>query len=107
MKLLNCLKCNSIISLSKIALKCPCGLSKGKYLQNGLTAVIAGECRALGMINPEYIKSLNTPTIPFETYYKWFPILSDPKHNVIKMTVTEFDDQEELLEVNNSKNDNE
>lgn len=68
MKLLNCLKCNDIVSLTMITRLCGCGTSRGKYLNDGLNVIITGEyARTIGIINNEYIISIHVPTI---TSYK-------------------------------------
>jgi hypothetical protein len=68
------------------------GSSKGVYQKNKLFVVILGDCRVLGMLNSEYIISLTAPVIPFKTNYKWFPILSEEEHHVLKSNSdTEFD----------------
>jgi hypothetical protein len=95
MKLLNCLGCHDIIALSSKQIRtCLCGESKGYYAKNGVTAFIYGEkSRAIGFINSEYIKSLTQEIVPWQTYYKWFPIISVPEHHVIK-----FDNLQEFTQ---------
>ncbi len=92
MKLLNCTRCNDIIAMTSSTVRnCMCGMSKGRYLKNGLTGIICGKyARLIGLLNQEYNISLTTPTIPFHTYYKWFPILSEKEHNVLKLSEEEF-----------------
>jgi hypothetical protein len=46
--------------------------------------VVKGHARNVGMLNSEYVKSLVTPTIPWKTHYRWFPILPEEQHNVVK-----------------------
>lgn len=93
MKLLNCTKCNDIVSLaSSVTRVCLCGASKGRYLQNGVTALVTGNhVRVLGMLNTEYNVSKQVPVIPFHTYYRWFPILLEPAHNVLLVDSGEYD----------------
>lgn len=51
MKLLMCLKCFDVFSLTKKVRTCSCGETKGKQLEDGLNAVYSGECVPLGMTN--------------------------------------------------------
>lgn len=85
MKLLNCLKCHSIISLHKQWVSCHCGQSKARYREDGIYAELIGPGRIIGMINSEYIASLTAPIIPFHTKYSWFPIISKQEHHVITL----------------------
>ncbi len=84
MKLLNCLKCNDIFAIKSTVKQCDCGLSKGMYQKDQLNVVIVGECRVLGMLNQEYVTSLTAPIVPFKLIYKWFPILPEAEHHVLK-----------------------
>jgi hypothetical protein len=99
MKLLNCTRCNDIIALTtKVVRTCACQSSRGAYRDGGVVAVIAGEpARVLGMLNSEYVRSMRVPTVPWSTYYRWFPILTQHEtggrleHNVLKVPEAEFD----------------
>jgi len=51
MKLLMCLKCFDVFSLTKKVRVCSCGATKGKQMEDGLNAVYSGECVPLGMTN--------------------------------------------------------
>lgn len=76
MKLLNCLECNSIVSLNSYeGAFCRCKKSKGYYKEDKLTAVYVGPARILGINNSEYRESL---TLPKEKYklvdFNWFVV---------------------------------
>ncbi len=72
---------------STITRQCLCGLSSGKYRDDGLCAEFTGPARIIGMLNNEYLSSLNVKVIPFKTYYKWFPILSNEQNHVYDLNV--------------------
>jgi len=83
MKLLNCTKCHDVVAFAKQTRTCACGETRGRYLSNGLTVLVVGpSARVLGMINDEYRASIVQPIVPFQTYFRWFPILLEAKHNV-------------------------
>jgi hypothetical protein len=85
-KLLNCTSCGDIIMLQHYIRTCICEASCGAYKADRITAVIYGKyARVLGIENSELIASLKTKIIPFNTYFKWFPIISSLEHNVINV----------------------
>ena len=53
MKLLMCLKCGDIFSLTMKNKTCGCGESSGMYVDN-LNAEIKGECKAIGFANSKF-----------------------------------------------------
>lgn len=85
MKLLNCLKCHFIGSLSVgQTTTCHCKASQARYKRDGIYAIVCGkDARILGMLNEEYKTSIHATIVPFETNYKWFPILSQDIHHVM------------------------
>jgi hypothetical protein len=91
MKLLNCTKCHDVVAVkSATATLCQCRASQAQYLRDGLNVLLLGEhARVLGMLNREYRTSLSAPIVPFETNYRWFPILPQPEHHVHKVASTE------------------
>jgi hypothetical protein len=83
MKLLNCLACNDVVALASQTRICGCGVTKGRYLEGDMVALICGpKARVIGMLNSEYIVSKTVKVVPFRTHFRWFPILSEPQHNV-------------------------
>ena len=94
MKLLNCLKCTHIVSLDRDStVVCKCGASRGRYLHDGLIALVHGDhVRVLGIANAQYRTSVHEPVIPFRTNYQWFPILPQVEHHVRQVaTVDQFE----------------
>jgi hypothetical protein len=51
MKLIFCTECHDIVSLKSDWRHCDCGLSCGKYEDDGLNAVVSGPCIPLGFAN--------------------------------------------------------
>lgn len=80
MKLLNCMRCHDILSLTDGKLRtCRCGQSEGRYI-NELEVLYKGQCRILGIANSEYTSSLKALTTLDEKgnsvpTFKWFVIL--------------------------------
>jgi hypothetical protein len=62
MKLLMCLKCGDIFSLSKKEKTCGCGETKGLYI-NDLNAEISGNCQPIGIGNGSFTESLKIQRI--------------------------------------------
>lgn len=60
MKLLNCFLCNDIQLLTQELRTCKCGKSRGRYLEDNLTAEIEGYCRCLAILNQEYEQTLKS-----------------------------------------------
>lgn len=58
MKLLICVKCNSVFNLKKEVKTCTCGESKGNYLEDGLNAEYEGPCLPLGFKNSSLTSAL-------------------------------------------------
>ena len=54
MKLLMCLKCGDVFSLSSEDKSCGCGESGGKYVDE-LNAEIRGDCKAIGFDNKKFV----------------------------------------------------
>lgn len=57
MKLLLCLKCADIFSLSRKEKYCGCGETSGKYIDD-LNAEISGDCQPIGFSNGSFRSSL-------------------------------------------------
>lgn len=53
MKLLICLKCGDIFSLSHKEKSCGCGRTKGQYIDE-LNAEISGPCKGIGFANQSF-----------------------------------------------------
>ena len=51
MKLLYCNRCFDVIQLVKTTRTCQCGASGGHYKEDGLNAIIHGDCKPLGFVN--------------------------------------------------------
>lgn len=51
MKLLFCKQCQDIVALRRVHRACECGESGGKYLDDGLHAVVDGPCHLIGFAN--------------------------------------------------------
>lgn len=58
MKLLMCNDCSDVFSLRYEVRNCVCGKSGGHYLEDGLHAVIWGECIALGFANDSFVTAI-------------------------------------------------
>lgn len=58
MKLLYCPRCQSVFSLHLHLRSCECGLVKGRYEPNGVTAVVNGEGYSLAMGNGSFNMAL-------------------------------------------------
>lgn len=58
MKLLHCNDCSDVFSLRYEKRTCICGKSGGHYLEDGLHAVIWGECIALGFANDSFVTAI-------------------------------------------------
>lgn len=80
MKLLNCLNCAQIISISKELTVCKCSKSSAQYLEDNLTVTYKGPCRILGILNEQYNiaksrKLINGPDDESNWIeFKWFVI---------------------------------
>ena len=59
MKLILCVDCNAILSLSQEWKKCDCGNSSGAYAPNGLHAHIRGNAVPLGFHNASFEHALS------------------------------------------------
>lgn len=86
MKLLNCTKCTDIRKLTRHWRRCGCGLSKGKYLNDGLTVVVVGPALVLGIANPDYMlaRGRGLPKRPYVENYKWWVINPDWQGSHVK-----------------------
>lgn len=51
MKLIACKKCKDVIGLDYENRSCKCGLSGGRYNEDGDTVTVTGPCRVIGMEN--------------------------------------------------------
>lgn len=58
MKLIFCPECNDILKLSLRERVCECGQSGGKYLPDGIDAIITGKAIPLGIANSSFVKAL-------------------------------------------------
>lgn len=67
MKLLLCLKCSDIFSLSRKEKTCSCGETKGKYIDE-LNAEISGDCEPIGFANTSFFKALKMQRIENKHY---------------------------------------
>jgi hypothetical protein len=85
MKLIFCPLCEDVRKLHKEETKCRCGKSSGKYLEDGLHAVIAGEAIPLGFSNPSFAEVLRNR--PREGMGQDFVAFVMPKYakRIIKM----------------------
>lgn len=88
MRLLNCIRCHDVLSLSHIARICRCGSSRGVTLYDGINVVISGDyARVLSIKNSDYYKSTN-PSASLIYDYRWS--FTDFQ-NVKKLNQYEFD----------------
>lgn len=62
MKLLMCLKCGDIFSLSRKEKTCGCGETKGLYVDE-LNAEISGECQPIGIANGSFSEAIKVQRI--------------------------------------------
>lgn len=62
MKLLACIECSDVFSLTRKVRRCGCGMSAGVYRDN-LNAEITGPCQPIGFSNASFIKSLQLQKI--------------------------------------------
>ena len=85
MKLLMCLKCFDVFSLTKKVRVCSCGAAKGKYMEDGLNAIYSGECVPLGVTNTSLSNASSHQRdegegVPFEAFV--MPQVSDTMRKV-------------------------
>lgn len=59
MKLIYCNNCRDVIQLTKTTNTCQCGESGGHYKEDGLNAVIHGNCKPLGFTNSSFSYALS------------------------------------------------
>lgn len=67
MKLLLCIKCSDIFSLTMDERTCKCGKSSGKYVDQ-LNAEIKGDCMPLGFANQSFLDALRRQHIENKHY---------------------------------------
>jgi len=67
MKLLLCMKCSDIFSLTFEDRTCKCGETSGKYIDD-LNAEIKGECMPIGFANSSFINALKMQEIENKHY---------------------------------------
>jgi len=60
MKLLLCTTCWDIFKLEFEMRSCKCGCTKGKYLSDGLKAVVNGNGISLGILNQDLAAAMNS-----------------------------------------------
>jgi len=59
MKLIYCNECQDVFRLFITTRSCQCGESGGHYKDDGLYAVIHGNCKPLGFANTSFVKAMN------------------------------------------------
>ena len=57
MKLIYCNFCRDVIRLHKTTRTCQCGASGGNYREDGLNAVIHGNCQPIGIHNSSFMEA--------------------------------------------------
>jgi hypothetical protein len=62
MKLIYCIICKSVISLSEQTKACDCGRSSGRYLDL-IKAEIAGPCIPIGFANSTFVQALQNQPV--------------------------------------------
>src|SRR6187551_608686 len=58
MKLLMCEDCNSIFNLSRKWKQCECGKTGGKYLEDGINAIVSKDSISIAIGNGSFINAL-------------------------------------------------
>lgn len=56
MKILKCNKCKDMIALRMWNKSCKCGECKGKFVEDGRTISISGDCTVLGFPNDAFFE---------------------------------------------------
>lgn len=67
MKLLLCIKCSDVFSLTTEERACNCGKSSGRYVDQ-LNAEIKGDCMPLGFANESFVYALKRQIIENKHY---------------------------------------
>ena len=67
MKLLFCIKCSDIFSLTMEERTCKCGKSSGKYVDQ-INAEIKGDCMSIGFANQSFLDALRRQHIENKYY---------------------------------------